>query len=26
MPVAAGEVWSAAPAGIALDEIRLRLG
>ena len=26
MPVAAGEVWSAAPAGIALDEIRLRFG
>jgi 2-keto-4-pentenoate hydratase len=24
MPVAAGEVWSAAPAGIALDEIRIR--
>ena len=24
MPVAAGEVWSAAPAGIALDEIRVR--
>jgi 2-keto-4-pentenoate hydratase len=26
MPVAAGEVWSAAPAGIALDEIRIRFG
>ena len=26
MPVAAGEVWSAAPAGIALDEIRVRFG
>ena len=26
MPVAAGEVWSAAPTGIALDEIRVRLG
>lgn len=24
MPIAAGEVWSAAPAGIALDEIRVR--
>lgn len=24
MPVAAGEVWSAAPAGIALDGIRVR--
>ena len=24
MPVAAGEVWTAAPTGIALDEIRLR--
>jgi 2-keto-4-pentenoate hydratase len=26
MPVTAGEVWSAAPAGIALDEIRIRFG
>jgi 2-oxo-3-hexenedioate decarboxylase len=26
MPIAAGEVWSAAPTGIALDEIRVRLG
>jgi len=26
MPVAAGEVWSAAPAGIALDEISVRFG
>jgi 2-keto-4-pentenoate hydratase len=26
MPIAAGEVWSAAPAGIALDEIRVRFG
>ena len=26
MPVTAGEVWSAAPAGIALDEIRVRFG
>jgi 2-oxo-3-hexenedioate decarboxylase len=24
MPVAAGEVWSAAPAGISLDGIRVR--
>jgi 2-oxo-3-hexenedioate decarboxylase len=26
MPVAAGEVWTAAPTGIALDEIRIRFG
>ena len=26
MPVSAGEVWSARPTGIALDEIRLRFG
>jgi 2-oxo-3-hexenedioate decarboxylase len=26
MPVAAGEVWSANPTGIALDEIRVRFG
>ena len=26
MPVSAGEVWSTAPAGIALDEIRVRFG
>jgi 2-oxo-3-hexenedioate decarboxylase len=26
MPVTPGEVWSAAPAGIALDEIRVRFG
>ncbi|MDO9058899.1 MAG: fumarylacetoacetate hydrolase family protein [Bradyrhizobium sp.] len=26
MPVAAGEVWSAAPTGIALDEIRVQFG
>ena len=26
MPVSAGEVWSAKPEGIALDEIRLRFG
>jgi 2-oxo-3-hexenedioate decarboxylase len=26
MPVAAGEVWTATPTGIALDEIRIRFG
>jgi 2-oxo-3-hexenedioate decarboxylase len=26
MPIAAGEVWSAKPTGIALDEIRVRFG
>lgn len=26
MPVAAGEVWTATPTGIALEEIRLRFG
>lgn len=26
MPIAAGEMWSATPGGIALDEIRVRFG